>query len=152
MPHLPAMPSPASCRPTGARRVAAGLLAAVAASLSFGAAAAAATPHADEARARFERERAACLEGRSHQDRATCLREATNAYDEARRPSSGPQSRPDADQRRRNALARCERVRDEDRADCRRLALGEGTRSGSVEGGGVIKEIVTEVPAPPTPR
>ena len=33
----------------------------------------------------FQRERAACLNGLSHQDRTTCLKEASAAYQEARR-------------------------------------------------------------------
>lgn len=112
-----------------------------------GSAAQAAVGAQDTARQRYLQERAACLDGRSHQDRATCLREATNAYDEARRPRSDPASTtPDRATLERNAVQRCALVAPADREDCRRLALGEGTRSGSVEGGGVIKEIVTVIP------
>jgi len=50
----------------------------------------------------------------------------------------------------------CEAVAPENRGDCERMARGEGQVSGSVEGGGVLKEIVTRTvepavvsPAPP---
>lgn len=102
----------------------------------------------------FRAERDKCLSGRSHQDRATCLREAHAAYAEAR---AGKLSNPvDEAMLRRNATARCERQPASERAACERLALGEGTQDGSVEGGGVIKELVTRTvepqPAPTTLR
>lgn len=111
------------------------------------------TANVDSPEARFKRERAACLDGSSHQDRATCLKEATNALDEARRNRSSSRGAPDLSS---NQLARCERVPTQDREACQRLAMGQGKSSGSVEGGGVIKEItevttgqpVVVVPAP----
>lgn len=88
---------------------------------------------------RYQKERAACVNGASHQDRQTCLKEAVNARAEAlKRPASS-----DAEDWQRNALARCERVPADERTACEKLAMGEGKTSGSVEGGGVIKEIVT---------
>lgn len=111
---------------------------------TFAAAAFAATTPAEQ---RYEIERAACLDGRSHQDRETCLKEAVNARDAARKE----QTKGSPDEWQRNALARCERVRAEDRKACELLAKGQGERSGSVEGGGVIKEIVTPIPAPANP-
>lgn len=115
------------------------------------AAAAQAAPGAngDSARARYEREKAACLNGSSNQDKATCLKEATNAFDEARKHPAAPA---DPQTLMRNALARCANQPEPDRKDCERLAMGEGKTSGSVEAGGVIKEIVTPVPAPPAQR
>lgn len=95
---------------------------------------------------RYEKERQVCLDGRSNQERATCLKEAGAARDEARRSQlDGGES---AAQRAGNALQRCKAVRAADRADCERMARGEGSVSGSVGGGGVVKEIVTTVPAP----
>lgn len=94
----------------------------------------------DGARQRYEQERARCLNGQSHQDQATCLREAASAYAEARagRLGNGPQA-----QYQRNAQARCERLPADDRADCLQRMQGHGTISGSVEGGGIYRETVT---------
>ena len=92
-----------------------------------------------EAMYRYEREK--CLSGRSHQDRATCLKEAGAALAEARRGrlDNGASERQLAE----NRVARCASQPASERADCERMARGEGTVVGSVEGGGVIKELVT---------
>lgn len=92
--------------------------------------------------ARYQAERRACLDGSSPQDRSTCLKEASAARAAAQRHQldNGDNAR----DRQANALLRCQAQRDaEDRADCERLARGEGTSSGSVAGGGVIRELVT---------
>ena len=94
----------------------------------------AAGPDAD-AQARYKSERAACTEGRSQQDRQTCLKEAGAAFQAAR---SG-QLRKDAaqpDALRANRLARCERVPERDREECRKR-INDGARSGSAAAGGV---------------
>jgi len=92
-----------------------------------------------EATYRYERQK--CLSGRSHQDRATCLREAGAALAEARRGrlDNGVSER----QLAANRVARCQAHPESERADCERMARGEGTMVGSVEGGGVMKELVT---------
>lgn len=95
---------------------------------------------------RYQKERAACLDGTSNQDKSTCLKEATNALDEARKH---PSPMPDRAELRSNKLQRCDYVREADQAACRRLALGKGQESGSVEGGGVIKETRTITVGPP---
>lgn len=95
---------------------------------------------ADSARARFEQERARCLSGQSHQDRATCLREANAAYAEARR---GRLDNRQQAMHERNAMARCERLPAAERTDCEHRMRGHGTVSGSVEGGGLYRETVT---------
>lgn len=94
-----------------------------------------------EIEAQFRLERDKCMSGRSHQDRATCLREAYAARAEARagRLDNGADTRA----LRENALARCKRQPAADRRDCERLALGEGTQEGSVAEGAIVKEIVT---------
>ena len=94
---------------------------------------------------RAERERAVC-DG-VQQDRAACLREVGAAKQEARRDgltSAGPAA---SDQ---NALARCQLQPPADRAECEARIKGTGTTStsGSVMGGGVIRETVTPIPAP----
>jgi hypothetical protein len=104
---------------------------------------------ADTARATYERERAACLSGQSAQDRATCLREAAAAYQEARRAHRGPA--PSEDRYGDNALLRCQPLSPTDRAECERR-MRSGTSSGSVTGGGILRELRTVQEAPATPR
>ncbi len=119
------------------------LIAAVAAALSVGAAWAA-DPSKAAASETSAREQAACLAGNSSQPRETCLKEAAAARAEARH---GKAPEPDQASLTANALRRCERVPAADRHACQQMALGGGTASGSVEGGGVLKEYVTTVPA-----
>lgn len=123
-------------------------LAAGSASWAAGAAADGAT-----AQERYRQEVAACNSGQSQQDRATCLREAGAALDEARRgqlsrdvAASGYDS---------NAIARCEVFVGEELSACRARATGtaptEGATitRGSVNEGGIIRESIQvyEVPA-----
>lgn len=89
----------------------------------------------------YQQDRAACLSGQTNQDRATCLREAGAALQEARRGGLEDGDR----QFERNRLLRCDRQPPEDRADCLRRMNGEGFTSGSVEGGGIYRELVTPV-------
>lgn len=96
---------------------------------------------------RAERDRAAC-DG-VQQDREACRREAGAARQEAQRGglTSG-------DQAEQNALARCQLLQPAaDRADCEARVRGAASStSGSVMGGGVIRETVTPAPAPsPSP-
>lgn len=105
--------------------------------------AAAAASDLSEAQARYRQERATCMRGQSHQDRATCLQEAGAALQEARRGTLGD-GRSSYVQ---NRLMRCEVHAGEDRQDCLRRMHGEGTISGSVEGGGIYRELRTTVPA-----
>lgn len=52
----------------------------------------------------------------------------------------------------RNAMVRCERLEGDDRKDCIARIGGKGTTSGSVEGGGIYRELVTRtVGTPPVP-
>lgn len=96
-----------------------------------------------EAQARYQQERAACLNGQSHQERSTCLREAAAALQEARRGTLAAAS-PSYDQ---NRAARCDPLPPDLRQDCQRRMKGEGTVSGSVEQGGILRELRTVVPA-----
>ena len=105
--------------------------------------AAAAGGDVSEAQARYQRERAACISGQSHQDRDTCLREAGAALSEARQGRLGGGEGSYA----QNQLARCERLPAADREDCVRRMRGEGTVSGSVESGGIYRELRTTAPS-----
>lgn len=99
------------------------------------------------AASRAEAERAACLDGSSHQDRATCLKEAGAAQEERRR---GTLDDGQAGQYQQNALQRCQGLPAAEQADCVKRANGLGQRSGSVEGGGMIKETVTRTVGTPS--
>ena len=96
-----------------------------------------------EAKARYQQERAACISGQSHQDRATCLQEAGAALQEAKRGNLGG----GMGQYEQNQLRRCDAHPAEDREDCLRRMRGEGTISGSVEGGSIYRELRTTTPA-----
>ena len=94
-----------------------------------------------EAQARYKQERARCMSGQSSQDRATCLKEAGAALAEAKRGglSTGAVGQ--------NATARCDAQPTADKAACIARVQGAGTTSGSVEGGGIIRQTETVVPA-----
>ena len=89
-----------------------------------------------------------CNDGSTNEDRATCLKEAGAAKLEAQRGNlTTPASAAD-----QNALQRCDALPASDKEACRLRIMGAGTTSGSVAGGGVIREVVTVVPnAPVTP-
>ena len=93
--------------------------------------------------AQYQRERAACLSGRSHQERSICLREAGAARHEALR--GGLETATGLHEQ--NRLARCDPLPVDLREDCLRRMRGEGTVSGSAEQGGVLRELRTTVPA-----
>ena len=105
--------------------------------------AAAAGGNPAEAQARYQQDRAACISGQSYQDRATCLREAGAALQEAKRGRIGDGQ----GSYEQNRLIRCDRLSAGDREDCLRRMHGEGTVSGSVESGGIYRELRTTVPA-----
>ena len=81
----------------------------------------------------YQRERAVCLAGQSPQDRTTCLKEAGAALAEARRGGLTPASGAEAE--------RCNALDGIERAACVARMNGAGTVSGSVEGGGVLREL-----------
>ena len=152
-------PSVAAARVRPPKRMAT-LLAGLALGLAFSTAAlrseaagsavktAAAPSPASAAQARYQQERAACLSGASHQDRATCLREAGAARADALRGGLGDSTEPYA----ANQRSRCAQLPDSQRQDCLARMQGQGNVSGSVAGGGLLRELVTVVPAaPPAP-
>ena len=97
-----------------------------------------------DAQAAYNADRAACMRGDSNQDRATCLKEAGAARQEALR---GGLNDGQADYGRNQRL-RCNSQPAEDRPDCLRRMNGEGTTTGSVQGGGIYRELVTPVSNP----
>jgi len=100
------------------------------------------------AKARYEKERAACLSGQTGQEMDACLREAGAALQEARSGKLGAGANQSY---LRNALERCDPLPPADAKDCRDRIMGQGSVSGSVEGGGLLREKTTIVPAPIKP-
>jgi hypothetical protein len=72
-------------------------------------------------------------------------REAGAARDEARRGELARGENPS--QFEQNKFARCDKHAGEDRELCLRRMSGEGTVSGSVQGGGIYRELRVIVPA-----
>ena len=119
----------------------AGLLLTTAALLigaSFNACAAERINNFSDANARYQIERAVCMTGQSNQDRATCLKEAGAALKEAK------MGRLSSDQSafKQNALLRCNALPADERAACQRRIEGDGTTTGSVRDGGLLRELV----------
>jgi hypothetical protein len=112
---------------------------------------------------RYQEARQACLSGQTYESKEVCLKEAAAAAGEAKKGNLTDTP----DRYRQNALARCNVLPQADRDACARRVEGDGTTSGSVEGGGIYREtrtIVTEpspgttppagnsdMPAPPPP-
>lgn len=97
-----------------------------------------------DASGNYQSEVQACMNGRTQQERDTCLQEARNARADKQRgvlDNSGAQY--DA-----NAKARCEPLTGEEKAACHARVMGYGNTSGSVAGGGVLREVETVVVPP----
>lgn len=99
---------------------------------------------ASDVDAQYKKEMEVCNSGKSNQDKATCIREAGAARDEARRSRLGDGNQ--ASQYEKNALDRCNALPASDKEACI-ARMKQGSTSGSVEGGGVIRELRTTVPA-----
>jgi hypothetical protein len=97
--------------------------------------------------ARYQRDAAVCLSKGYKGARNECLSDASTAR-AGREPVTID---PDPGRYARNALQRCEALKDADRTDCVARMQGQGTTSGSVAGGGIYRELVTrEVVVAPT--
>jgi hypothetical protein len=96
-----------------------------------------------QAQRQYQQERAHCTSGHSQQDRATCLKEAGAAYQEARRGAltNAAGSKPAT-----NATKRCDVQPAADREACVQRITDPGNTQGSSEAGGVIRRSETTVP------
>ncbi len=94
-----------------------------------------------DATGNYRSEVQACMTGNTQQDQATCLREAQNARADKR---SGALDNSNATFDA-NAAARCDVLTGEDRAACQARVVGFGNTTGSVAGGGVLREVETVV-------
>ena len=104
-----------------------------------------AAPASVEGRAEAKSSRVACPYGTTTPASTRCLTKAD--LKETGSESAGAER--DADRFMRNALLRCDRLSGEDRKDCVARTKGHGTESGSVQGGGIYRELVTLEAAPP---
>jgi hypothetical protein len=102
-----------------------------------------ATAASNDIDARYRQERDACS-GRPAPERPACLREAAAAREAARQGQlNGGQANYE-----QNMLERCKALPAAERDSCMHRSRGEGQNSGSVEGGGVIREY-KEITLPP---
>ncbi len=101
-----------------------------------------------EKQRRYEADRQVCLSGKSNQTFDSCIKEAKAAL----KQPTGAISAVGAEQFQRNAMLRCDALTGDERTACVGRMHGEGTVSGSVAGGGVLREIVTTELVPPEPQ
>ena len=93
-----------------------------------------------ERRAIYERDRAACETGRSTQERSLCLHDVTVAY---RMAHTNKPYDLDPSTYLRNQALRCGPLKDKDLEACMARMRGAGSTSGSVESGGILRELTT---------
>lgn len=97
----------------------------------------------------YRRQVRECESSAANQDRSTCLREARSARADLRR---GALTTPSQETLQTNALARCQVFAPGPDMDaCRARVMGEGSSTGSVAGGGILREYAVTVPLEPTP-
>lgn len=92
----------------------------------------------------YQQERAWCIANTTGEAQATCLKSASAAQTEKRRGTLDTNAADYA----ANAMRRCDVLTGEDRAACQARVAGYGSASGSVIGGGVIKQVETVVLPP----
>lgn len=102
------------------------------------------TPAPADARARYEQETQKCKTNNTQDSMATCMREANNALAASK---DGQLSAPGA-QAGQNATERCDAFQSaQEQAECARR-VQSAPASGSVSGGGVLRESVTTTIVP----
>lgn len=102
-----------------------------------------------DAQAQYQKDVARCKSGDTNQDRATCMREAGAALNEARHNrlvEPGAAYAPDA-------TKRCKALPAAQQQDCLTQMSGQNTTTqGSVGSGGILREtVIPVVPAPTSP-
>jgi hypothetical protein len=94
---------------------------------------------------RFELDSQACHSGITGQDLDACMKEAKAVF--AAPVETTPAA--SAQQRKSAAVSRCDVFTDDVRTTCIARTTDEATVSGSVAGGGILRELVTPEVAPP---
>jgi hypothetical protein len=111
---------------------------------SFGLLAQAQTPTQppDELTARYQQDLAECEAQQATHDLAACRLEARNALAEAKRNLL---SETTANLFEKNQFKRCRVFKGEDREACEARVRGEGGSTGSVQSGGILRELARPV-------
>ena len=125
-----------SHRPNPLRTRAPALLACITLLAALGAVAAPPAPAAEP-----------CIQGRTPSGGVGCISAAEASLTRSRQAALDK----DPAQYQRNALVRCDRLIGDDRQDCVARIQGQGTTSGSVETGGIYRELVTRTVGTPAP-
>jgi hypothetical protein len=96
----------------------------------------------------YKNEMQSCRTGKTPQTQANCMEEARNAQADKTHRKTAPQADLQA-----NAMARCEPLPVDDKAACRARMMGQGSSSGSVAGGGILRSFTSVEPlkAEPSP-
>ena len=100
------------------------------------------------AQSSYQQDVAACKSGRTGQALDACLREAGAARQERSRQNLREES---PEQLQQNMVARCNRLPETQRQNCVTQMTAPGNVRGSVQGGGVLRETVIQVPAGTAP-
>ena len=90
----------------------------------------------------YQQEVNACMTGKTQQDKDTCLREANNAQADKKRGALNTTGGAQLDA---NAAARCNAFAGEEKTACELRVKGYGSTTGSVAGGGVLREVETVI-------
>ena len=104
------------------------------------------TPPQDELTARYQQDLAECEAQQATQDLAACRLEARNALAEAKRNLLNDTT---ANLFEKNQFKRCRVFKGEDREACEARVRGDGSSTGSVQSGGILREVVRPVSPEP---
>ena len=100
----------------------------------------------DELTARYQQDLAECEAQQATQDLAACRLEARNALAEAKRNLLSDTT---ANLFEKNQFKRCRVFKGDDREACEARVRGDGSSTGSVQSGGILREVVRPVvPSP----
>jgi hypothetical protein len=87
-----------------------------------------------DASGNYKAEMQSCRSGQTPQNLATCQEEARNAQADKKHSKTTPKADLEA-----NAMTRCDPLPIDDKAACRARMMGQGSSSGSVAGGGILR-------------
>lgn len=100
----------------------------------------------DELTARYQEDLAECEAQKATQDLASCRLEARNALADAKRNLLNDTT---ANLFEKNQFKRCRVFKGDDREACEARVRGDGSSTGSVQSGGILREVVRPVvPSP----